>query len=285
MISLPNLVYNNQQENHGHISRIFLKHMGYFPRAAYHYRERRNGCADNILIYCLRGKGWYMLDNKLFHVGPNEFIHIPATQQRLRYGADEHDPWTIYWVHYGGPNIHDFNTSLRITEKDGPRNIPFNQQSIGIWESMYQILEMGYGTDNLLNANLCLHHFLATFLYPEKHGDALLSHNADIITETILYMRDHIAGKLTVETLALRHHLSPSHFANRFKKATGMSVIDYFIQLKIQKACQLLYDPLIKIKDIAMEVGYEDPYYFSRIFKKLMDMSPGQYRLLRHKKE
>lgn len=279
LISLPNTVYKANPP----VSQIFITHIGYFPKAAYHYRERRKGCADNILIYCLRGRGWFIIGNKKYHIGPNEFMHVPATTQYMRYGADADDPWTIYWVHFTGHDMVSFNTTLKITEKDGPRNIAFNEKAISIWENIYQSLEMGYSKDNLMNANLCLHYFLATFLYPEKHMEQPDNNSPDLVTETIHFMRSKLEAKLTVDDLALRHQLSHSHFSNLFKKATGMSPIDYFIQLKIQKACRMLYDATIKIKDVALAIGYDDPYYFSRLFKKLMDVSPEQYRLMRKK--
>lgn len=62
-----------------------------------------------------------------------------------------------------------------------------------------------------------------------------------------------------------------------------MSPMDYFIHLKLQKACLLLYTDDIKVKDIALLVGYDDPYYFSRLFKKYQGLSPDQYRVLRRK--
>ena len=80
-----------------------------------------------------------------------------------------------------------------------------------------------------------------------------------------------------------RNSLSASHFSSLFRKATGMSPMDYFIHLKLQKACLLLYSSSIKIKDVALAVGYEDPYYFSRLFKKYLKLSPDQYRVLRRK--
>jgi AraC-like DNA-binding protein len=77
--------------------------------------------------------------------------------------------------------------------------------------------------------------------------------------------------------------LSTSHFSNLFRKATGMAPLDYFIHLKLQKACLLLYSSDIKVKKIAKEIGYTDPYYFSRLFKKYMKASPDQYRALQKK--
>jgi AraC-like DNA-binding protein len=72
--------------------------------------------------------------------------------------------------------------------------------------------------------------------------------------------------------------LSASYFSTIFKKATGMPPMDYFIQLKMQKACQLLYLENMKVKDVAEAIGYEDPFYFSRQFKKHMKISPVLYK-------
>jgi len=71
---------------------------------------------------------------------------------------------------------------------------------------------------------------------------------------------------------------SSSHFSIVFRKATGMPPIDYFINLKMQKACQLLDMDESRIKEVAHNLGYEDQYYFSRLFKKYMGISPEQYR-------
>ncbi|TKC08526.1 AraC family transcriptional regulator [Pedobacter frigoris] len=283
LISLPGSIYKNARQTNPLLSQLFITHIGYFPKAAYHYRERKKGCDDNILIYCLSGKGWYMIGNKKYTVGPNQFIHLPATSEYMLYGADEEDPWTIYWVHYSGKDMATFNKSLSIKEKNGPVNITFNEKAIGIWDNMYQSLEMGYSKDNLCNANLCLYHFLATFFYPEKHLKSAGERQPDVINSTIHYMRSNLQKRINIDEFAALNHLSASYFSSLFRKATGMPPGDYFIQLKMQKACQMLYDPGFKIKEVAYSIGYDDPHYFSRIFKKLMGISPEQYRYLRTK--
>ena len=105
MINLPESVWKKVIRDNVVLDQLYITHIGYFPNATYHYREWKKGCPDNILIYCLRGKGWYELGKKRFEVGVNEFIIIPATTDYLRYGADENDPWTIYWIHFSGRDM------------------------------------------------------------------------------------------------------------------------------------------------------------------------------------
>ena len=63
-----------------------------------------------------------------------------------------------------------------------------------------------------------------------------------------------------------------------FKQSTGYSPIDYFIQMKMQKASQQLNFSNLSVKAIAMNMGFDDPYYFSRRFRKIMGSSPKIYR-------
>ncbi len=277
-ISLPGTIFKNSGLINGILNQIFITHIGYFPKATHHFRERRKGCTDNIFIYCLSGKGWYIVDKKKYEVGPNQFFQIPATKQYLKYGADDEQPWTIFWVHYSGNDMDTFNKQINISIYDEPKNIPYNEKGLGIWEEIYKSLEMGYSKDNLNNANMCLYHFLSTFLYPDRHFP--VSEDKDMVRETIVFMRDSINDRLAVADFASRYQLSMSHFSSLFRKATGMSPMEYFIQLKIQWACQLLFNSKVKIKDIARDIGYDDPYYFSRLFKKMMGISPERYRIM-----
>jgi AraC-like DNA-binding protein len=279
LISLPDSVWKNAIKANPILSQLYVTHIGYFPRAANHYRARKNGCTDNILIYCLRGKGWYVIGNKRFEIGVNQFMLLPATREYMRYGADEEDPWTIYWVHFSGKDMDLFNRSFGISINDGPQSISFNEKRLQLWDTMYNNLEMGFSKENLSNTNLCLYHFVATFLFPDKMPEGKRQEARDMINDTILHMRKDLSARLTIQDMASENNLSTSHFSSLFRKATGMSPMDYFIHLKLQKACLLLYSTDTKIKDVALELGYEDPYYFSRLFKKYMNISPDQYRV------
>lgn len=283
IINVPQKVLKQIMAKHRCLFSLYITHIGYFPKATAHYRERRKGCEDNIFIYCTQGKGHFIIDDNQIEVKANEFLMVPATDKYLRYWADAEDPWTIYWIHFRGKDLNEFNNSLKITLNSGPIQIPFNQKALDIWDNIYTSLEMGYNIENLCNSTFCLYHFLATFVFFEKHITIVEKEKEDIIAESIKYLKSHLNEKLRVEDIAGKYNLSNSHFAGLFKKSTGMSPIDYFIHLKMQRACQLLHSSDDKVSVVAHQLGYDDQYYFSRIFKKQMGLSPEQYRLMTKK--
>lgn len=284
MINVPQKLLKQAIAKHPMLFPLYITHIGYFPKALSHFRERKKGCEDNIFIYCTQGKGHFIIDDKKFEITVNQYLLVPATDKYLRYWADSDDPWTIYWIHFKGKDLNEFNNSLKINLHKGPVQIPFNQKALDTWNTIYQSLEMGYSTENLCNATFCLYHFLAAFIFIDKHILTEEKDGDDMVADSILYMRSEIDGKLSVEDISGRYSLSCSHFSSLFKKSTGMSPIDYFIHLKMQKACQLLYTTDEKIKVVALQLGYDDQYYFSRTFKKQMGVSPEHYRITTKKR-
>jgi AraC-like DNA-binding protein len=91
-------------------------------------------------------------------------------------------------------------------------------------------------------------------------------------------MQQNLSHLLSLEDIAASVNYSTSHYSAIFRKKTGFAPIEYFNHLKIQKACQFLHYTDLRIKEISDKLGIEDPYYFSRMFSKLMGVSPNQYR-------
>ena len=279
LISLPATVLKKNIEPNPLLNSIYITHIGYFPKAKFHFRERKKGCEDNILFYCIDGKGWYVTDRKKKEVLANQFIILPATTKFMQYGADSENPWTVYWVHFRGDKLNALNTFFSMENFLVPNNIKFDEKKIQLWQEMYKSLEKGYSIDNLAYANMCLYYFLASFVYPDKWMEFMKTRENSVVEKAINFMKNNIAEKLTVEEIAGKFSYSASHFFSLFRKETGMSPLDYFIQLKIQKACQLLDLSSLRIKEVAAEIGYDDAYYFSRMFSKVMAMSPKEYRM------
>jgi transcriptional regulator GlxA family with amidase domain len=98
------------------------------------------------------------------------------------------------------------------------------------------------------------------------------------IERCVNYMTQHLDKPLQVATLAAQANISPSHFFALFKRQIGSAPMDYFTRLRMQRACQLLECTSLSVKEIASELGYDDPFYFSKVFKSVNRVPPSGYR-------
>jgi transcriptional regulator GlxA family with amidase domain len=97
---------------------------------------------------------------------------------------------------------------------------------------------------------------------------------------TIAYMTAHLNQSLPVARLAALANMSPSHYTALFKRHTGCAPIDFFIRLRMQHARELLMGTSLNVKEVAAALGYEDPFYFSRVFKSVNRLAPSDYRTM-----
>jgi AraC family transcriptional regulator, arabinose operon regulatory protein len=256
---------------------LYVTDIGYYPRARFHYIERNKGIDQFIIIYCVEGKGWVEIKKKKHEIKPSGLITIAANAPH-RYGANKKDPWTIYWIHFKGEAASAFIDHMQKQSSKGQSNLTFNENRIKLFEEIYANLEKGYSAANLRYANMVFSHFLSSLLYEEKFNYFENKQYEDIIDKTITLMQKKMHTNIGLTELAAFSKFSVAHFSALFRKKTGHAPIQYFNHLKIQKACQYLLFTDMNVRLIAGKLGYNDPYYFSRMFTQLMGMSPLHYR-------
>ncbi|BBI31196.1 hypothetical protein KCTCHS21_05950 [Cohnella abietis] len=100
----------------------------------------------------------------------------------------------------------------------------------------------------------------------------------NVVTEAIHYIHEHYRKAITAEELAGIYSCSASYLSRLFKSQIGVGPIEYLIHVRIHKAKQFLLRSEARVQEIASSVGYEDVYYFSRLFKKHTGCSPLQFR-------
>ncbi|QOS79980.1 ABC transporter substrate-binding protein [Paenibacillus sp. JNUCC31] len=100
----------------------------------------------------------------------------------------------------------------------------------------------------------------------------------DPVQQTLRYIQNHYREQVTLDFLAEQFNYSSRHLSMQFKRKTGYSPIDYLIQTRLAEARNLLARSDATLREIAAEVGYSDVYYFSRIFKKHVGLSPTLYQ-------
>lgn len=97
-----------------------------------------------------------------------------------------------------------------------------------------------------------------------------------LVNHAIYYLENHHTQEITLEQLADTLYVSSTYLSKVFKESTGMSPINYLIQVRLKHAKELLANEQLTIREISQAVGYQDAYHFSKLFKKYYGLSPSQ---------
>jgi AraC-like DNA-binding protein len=278
MVVLPRPVVQEHLAS-ANASSLFTADVGYFPEAVWHEVSRPLGSPQLIVIVCARGKGWCMLGGRRHEVPAGSALIIPPGL-RHSYGADEDNAWTIYWAHVAGRLVPAILRLFWGNGAGGVISIGEGAELFELIEEIYETLRQGYASEQLLLSGFMTGRLIGTLVelhrqHPE-HADVRAR-----IDRVISYVSHRLKTPIQVPELARLADLSTSHFAAKFKRQTGHAVLDYFIRLRLQRAAHLLDTTQMPIKSVAAEIGYEDPLYFSRAFRKVHDLSPAQYRAIK----
>ena len=259
------------------IADLYITDIGYYPQARYHFRERPAGSAQIILIYCVEGKGEIRLNETVHVILADHFFIIPAGMPHA-YRSDEQNPWSIYWIHFSGLKSFAWaRFAGQVIPIERGKNARISDRT-DLFAEIFRNLDRGFSIETLEYVNLCLPHLLTSFTHLSQFRLIKESGEKDPVSQSINFMLENLAKKLKLDEIASETGLSASHYSRLFLNRTGHSPIDYFIQLKIQRSCRLLDNSAWLIADVDREMGFDDQFYFSRVFRKVMGMSPVEYR-------
>lgn len=104
------------------------------------------------------------------------------------------------------------------------------------------------------------------------------SRMSPLIIKACTIIHENLSRELSLEDLSGRVAISPFYFSKLFKEETGENFIDYITMARMQKAKELLRDPSLSVRQICGEAGYADPNYFSKLFKKIVGLTPTEFR-------
>ncbi len=99
-----------------------------------------------------------------------------------------------------------------------------------------------------------------------------------VVSKAKAYIKENFSRDISLDDVSREVNVSPYYFSKLFKEEEGQNFIEYLTKIRVDRAKQLLCEETLSIKEISIMVGYADPNYFSRIFRKQMDMSPREYR-------
>ncbi|MCP5209269.1 MAG: AraC family transcriptional regulator [Hahellaceae bacterium] len=250
--------------------------MGYYPDAIGHRMSRENH-DDYLLIYCVDGAGDIWIEGRHHAMNRGDLALLPKGCSH-HYQSGQQNPWSIFWVHFEGEQAEGFVTHLQWTLDSPIRSVGVLPRLIKDIEHLMGVRLSGFNLKALVMAASNLRQLLAfvASIEPLLEGGTMLD-----LDEVHGFMQRSIHRQLDLETLAKRFHLSKYYFSKRYKAMTGQSPMQQFIRFKMEHACYLLDVSSLQVSAVAAEVGYEDAYYFSRLFSKVVGLSPSRYRHLR----
>lgn len=138
-----------------------------------------------------------------------------------------------------------------------------------LWDLMQRVETIGEMQEALLAHTRLVHAAIA-----EKRERK----TRNVVVQIQKYMQEHYARDLTIAEIAGSVYLTTTYVCLLFKQETGMTINEYLIDVRIGRAKQMLADPRNKLYDICFAVGYKDPSYFSKLFKKQTGYAPTEYR-------
>lgn len=251
---------------------------GYFPAAENHHVERPEGAPTTLVILCLRGVGWVRLGRETCAITAGHLVWLPDGAAHA-YGCGQDDPWTIVWAHFTGEEVAAWRDLLGAPGPSRPfvYALPDDRLDEIALDQIYAALERGFAVRHQAASAAALRHALSTIVQlAHTPRDGRSAHERVVLSiETLRrdWQRPH-----RLDELAAAANMSVAHYSALFRRQTGFAPIDFLIRLRVQHACRLLDTTELPVRQVAERVGYADPYYFTRCFRRVMGRAPRLYR-------
>lgn len=111
-----------------------------------------------------------------------------------------------------------------------------------------------------------------------SYGESAGGKASFVVKKVKEYVQKNYARSVTVDDMAAQIHLSSNYIRSIFKEGTGQTILEYITNYRFQRACELLREPTLKVKEVSSMVGYDNASYFCAVFTKRYGMSPNEYR-------
>lgn len=234
--------------------------------------NRRLGRNDYQLLYIADGQVEFYFGNEVRYYGKgNMILFTPGTPQRY-YLYAKYRPET-YWVHFTGHGAHGLIRQYGIPENE-PTFIGMHDGFGRLVKRMtVELREKQTGYERTLE--LMLEQLL---IRVARYLAVPNTHTHTDIEQATNFFDEHFHEDIVIERVAASMFVKPCWFIRKFKAAVGQTPMQYILGLRIAKAKELLEKGGQNVSQVASAVGYDNPLYFSRIFKKYVGVSPTEYK-------
>jgi AraC-like DNA-binding protein len=235
---------------------------------------------DYFLVhYVMSGSGWCRtsVGKHRLKAGDSFFI-FPGTLSE--YCSDESDPWRYCWIAFRGPLAEEWIRQLGISPERPAIVNEYSRKITSLFRSVYRSLQSGSGAAGDLQAGAYFRLLFAHWLQeavPEPEPRRQLTEAEVQVERALQWFTLQYARPKSIAQLAKELGYHRTYFSKLFRDAVGMSPQQFLLQVRMERAKELLQQPLT-VEQVASSVGFADSLYFSRQFKQRFGVSPSEYR-------
>ena len=240
---------------------------------------RPKGRLDYQLLYIVSGKGHFYFhgEDRVVYAGRMVLIQ-PRQEQHYEYFGE--DKTEVYWVHFTGSDVKNILRSYNI-----PMDDPIfysgasSTYSYLFKEMIHELQNCKTGYEDLLTMYL-RQIFLLVQRTRQEERPTVSTYIQEEMEFARRYFNEHYNEPISIQEYAESRNMSVCYFQRNFKQIVKHTPMQYLLTIRVNNAASLLETTDYSMAEIAAIVGYEDPLYFSRLFRKIKGVSPRDYRNL-----
>jgi AraC-like DNA-binding protein len=240
----------------------------------YDWDGRRRGQAPfTVLQHGISGRGNLRYENRLTQVKPGETLLLLIPHNH-RYWLERDESWEFFWISMNGEEALRIHRSiLAIT---GPI-LRLKPETIDQLADCCHRLVTGGETPGAASA---IAYEAAMALYDDVFGShPTFAQEYRTLQHVLAHIQTHLGDRLTVSDLAAVAGLSRAHFSRIFTASEGLPPAEFVLQKRLRRAAKLLTTAAeMPIKEVSALCGFEDPNYFSKVFRRLYGTNPSDFR-------
>ena len=240
---------------------------------------RPKGRLDYQLLYIVSGKGHFYFhgEDRVVYAGRMVLIQPRQEQHYEYFGEDKPE---VYWVHFTGSDVKNILHSYNI-----PMDDPIfysgasSTYSYLFKEMIHELQDCKTGYEDLLTMYL-RQIFLLVQRTRQEERPTVSTYIQEEMEFARRYFNEHYNEPISIQEYAESRNMSVCYFQRNFKQIVKHTPMQYLLTIRVNNAASLLETTDYSMAEIAAIVGYEDPLYFSRLFRKIKGVSPRDYRNL-----
>ncbi len=256
---------------------IYLQEAGSLHALTSHSSGRK-GLSSYLCFQVCEGEGTLTYQGSVYPLHQGDCVLIDCRIPYSHCSSDTH-LWTLRWAHFYGDAIKELYTQY--TERGG---LPaFTPQNPILFEDLLKtIYQMASAEDDL--RDIRLHEKLTSLacsaLAQSKQISETTNLKKNVVQEIRDYLEQHYAEEITLSQLSDTFYINKFYLTRVYKEQFGTSIVSSLAQIRITHAKQLLRFTDLTTEEIGRASGFDEPAYFSRVFKKIEGITPGEYRKL-----